>query len=56
MMILISVSCGLENGRCCSIFEKCKCLHEGHGKTGMNYEMGGSKTEKERDLVGNNKC
>ena len=21
-------------------FEKCKCLHAGHGNTGVNYEMG----------------
>ena len=34
-------------------FQKCKCLHAGHGNTGMNYEMGGtilSKTVKEKDL------
>ncbi len=34
-------------------FGKCKCLHTGPGKTGMNYEMGGtilSKTVKEKDL------
>ena len=23
-------------------FEKCKCLHAGHGNTGMNYEIGGT--------------
>ena len=23
-------------------FGKCKCLHTGAGKTGMNYEMGGT--------------
>ena len=22
--------------------KKCKCLHAGHGKTGVNYEMGGT--------------
>ena len=34
-------------------FGKCKCLHTGSIKTGMNYEMGGtilSKTVKEKDL------
>ena len=34
-------------------FGKCKCLHAGHGNTGMNYEMGGtilSKTVEEKDL------
>ena len=34
-------------------FEKCKCLHAGHGNTGVNNEMGGTilcKTEKEKDL------
>ena len=34
-------------------FGKCKCLHTGPGKIGMNYEMGGtilSKTVKEKDL------
>ena len=34
-------------------FEKCKCLHAGHGNTGVNYEMGGTiicKTVKENDL------
>ena len=33
--------------------EKCKCLHAGHGNTGVNYEMGGTilcKTVKEKDL------
>ena len=36
-----------------SNFENCKCLHAGHGNTGVNYEMGGTilcKTEKENDL------
>ena len=28
-----------ENGRCYSIFKKCKFLHAGHGNTGVNYEM-----------------
>ena len=35
-------------------FRKCKCLHTGHGNTGMNYAMGGTiltKTVKEKDLV-----
>ena len=34
-------------------FGKCKCLHTGPGKTGMNYEMGGtilSETVKEKDV------
>ena len=34
-------------------FGKCKCLYTGPGKTGMNYEMGGtilSKTVTEKDL------
>ena len=34
-------------------FEKCKCLHAGHGNTGVNCEMGEStlcKTVKEKDL------
>ena len=34
-------------------FQKCKCLHAGHGNTGVNYEMGGNilcKTVKEKDL------
>ena len=34
-------------------FQKCKCLHAGHGKTGVNYEMGGTilcQTVKENDL------
>ena len=34
-------------------FEKCKCLHTGHGNTGVNYEMRGTilrKTVKENDL------
>ena len=34
-------------------FWKCKCLHAGPGKTGVNYEMGGtflSKTVKEKYL------
>ena len=34
-------------------FQKFKCLHAGHGNTGVNYEMGGTilcKTIKERDL------
>ena len=34
-------------------FEKCKCLHAGHGNTGVNYEMGGTilcKTVKENKL------
>ena len=34
-------------------FQKCKCLHAGHGNTGVNYEMGGTitcKTVKETDL------
>ena len=34
-------------------FGKCKCLHTGPGKTGMNYEMGGtilSKPVKEKYL------
>ena len=34
-------------------FRKCKCLHAGHGNTGVNYEMGGTiicKTVKETDL------
>ena len=34
-------------------FHKCKCLHAGHGNTGVNYEMGGTilcKTVKEKDL------
>ena len=34
-------------------FEKCKCLHAGHGKTGVIYEMGGTilcKSVKENDL------
>ena len=34
-------------------FQKCKCLHAGHGNTGVNYEMGGTilcKTVKEKDL------
>ena len=34
-------------------FQKCKCLHLGHGNTGVNYEMGGTilcKTVKEKDL------
>ena len=33
--------------------EKFKCLHTGHGNTGVNYEMGGTilcKTVKEKDL------
>ena len=33
--------------------KKCKCLHAGHGNTGVNYEMGGTilcKTVKEKDL------
>ena len=36
------------------IFDKCKCLHAGHGNTGVNYEMRGTilcKTVKEKDLV-----
>ena len=35
-------------------FDKRKCLHTGHGKTGVNYEMGVNilcKTVKENDLV-----
>ena len=31
-----------------------KCLHAGHGNTGVNYEMGGTilcKTVKEKDLT-----
>ena len=34
-------------------FQKCKCLHTGHGNTGVNYVMGGTilcKTVKQRDL------
>ena len=34
-------------------FEKCKCLHAGHGNTGVNYEIEGTslcKTVKEKDL------
>ena len=34
-------------------FKKCKCLHAGHGNTGVNYEMGGTilcKAVKEKDL------
>ena len=34
-------------------FQKCKCLHAGHGTTGVNFEMGGiilCKTIKEKDL------
>ena len=34
-------------------FFKCKCLHAGHGNTGLNCEMGGTiicKTVKENDL------
>ena len=34
-------------------FQKCKCLHAGHGNTGVTYEMGGTilcKTVKEKDL------
>ena len=34
-------------------FEKCICLHTGHGNSGVNYEMGGTilcKTVKEKDL------
>ena len=34
-------------------FQKCKCLHAGHGNTGVNYEIGGTiqcKTVKEKDL------
>ena len=34
-------------------FEKGKCLHPGHGNTGVNYEIGGTilcKTVKEKDL------
>ena len=34
-------------------FEKCKCLHAGHGNTGVNYALGGTilcKTVKEKDL------
>ena len=34
-------------------FQKCKCLHAGHGNTGVNYEMGGTilcQTVKEKDL------
>ena len=34
-------------------FQKCKCLHAGHGNTEVNYEMGGTilcKTVKEKDL------
>ena len=34
-------------------FQKCKCIHAGHGNTGVNYEMGGTilcKTVKEKDL------
>ena len=34
--------------------DKCKCLHAGHGNTGMNYETGGTilcKTVKEKELV-----
>ena len=34
-------------------FQKCKCLHAGHGNTVVDYEMGGTilcKTVKEKDL------
>ena len=34
-------------------FDKCKCLHAGHGNTGVNNEMGGTilcKNVKENDL------
>ena len=34
-------------------FEKCKCLHAGHGNTGVNYAIEGTslcKTVKEKDL------
>ena len=34
-------------------FEKCRCLHPGHGNTGVNYEMGVTlicKTIKESEL------
>ena len=34
-------------------FEKCKCLHAGHGNIGVNYEMGGTyqcEIVKENDL------
>ena len=34
-------------------FEKCKCLHAGHGNTGTNYKIGGTilcKTVTEKDL------
>ena len=34
-------------------FHKCKCLHTGHGNTGVNYVMGGTilcKTVKQKDL------
>ena len=34
-------------------FDKCKCLHAGHGHTGVNYEIEGTilcKTVKEKDL------
>ena len=34
-------------------FQNCKCLHPGHGNTGVNYAMGGTilcKTVKEYDL------
>ena len=34
-------------------FDKCKCLHAGHGHTGVKYELGGTilcKTVNEKDL------
>ena len=34
-------------------FEKCKCLHTGHGNLGVNYKMGDTvlgTTVKEKDL------
>ena len=31
-------------------FGKCKCLHTGPGNTGMNYEMGGTITYKEKEF------
>ena len=31
-------------------FGKCKSLRTGPGNTGMNYETGGSKTVKEKDI------
>ena len=44
---------GLKKGEMLLHFEKCKCLHTGHGDLDVNYKMGDtvlSTTVKDKDL------